>query len=67
MALDARIRTTLLEYQSGRCDIDVAAARLVQVRRDTGCLELHAAPNATPTDRALVARVAELVGQEFGG
>jgi hypothetical protein len=67
MALDARVRMTLLEYHAGRCDLNAAAARLLEVRRETGCLELHAAPNATAADRALVDRVAELVRQEFGG
>jgi hypothetical protein len=67
MALDARLRTTLLDYHAGRCDLDAAAARLLQVRRETGCLELRAAPNATAADHALVDRVTELVRQEFGG
>lgn len=66
MALDARVRTTLIDYQAGKCDLEAAAARLLQVRRETGCLELHAAPNASAADRALVSRVAELMRKEFG-
>lgn len=67
MTLDPRVRRTLLDYQAGRCDLDTAAARLVQVRRETGCLELRAAPNATAADLTLVNRVSELVREEFGG
>lgn len=66
MALDPRVRTTLADFQRGRCDVETAAERLLEVRRDTGCLELHAAPDAPPSQRRLVERVAELVRQEFG-
>lgn len=66
MALDPRVRQTLLDFQSGRCNLEQAAERLMQVRRETGCLELHCAPGAPAAQQHLVARFAELSRQEFG-
>ena len=60
--LDPRVRTALLEYNAGRCDLESAAQLLARVRRETGCLELHPSPAAGPAERALLARFAELVG-----
>jgi hypothetical protein len=46
--------------------LEQAAERLMQVRRETGCLELHCAPGAPAAQQHLVARFAELSRQEFG-
>ena len=59
--LDPRVRTALVEYQRGHRSLESAAQCLAQVRRETGCLELHASPSAGAAERALLARVAELI------
>ncbi|HEY0928916.1 MAG TPA: hypothetical protein VGE27_03260 [Gemmatimonas sp.] len=64
--LDARVRTTLLDYQAGRCDLETAAQTLLTVRREQGCLTLMEAPDSPSAQRALVARYRELVRLEFG-
>jgi hypothetical protein len=64
--LDARVRTALMEYLRGRRDLESAAQLLAQVRRETGCLELHASASAGPAERALLARFAELVAEDAG-
>jgi hypothetical protein len=64
--LDPRARRVLLDYQAGKCDLEAAAQVLLQVRRDTGCLEIHAPPGTAPPQQLLVARFAELVQAEFG-
>jgi hypothetical protein len=65
--LDPRVRTTLLEYQQGRQSLEAAAQALARVRRETGCLELHASAGASPAERALLARFAELVAEGGDG
>ena len=65
--LDARVRTALREYQQGRRDLESAAQLLAQVRRETGCLELYPSASSGPTERALLARFAELVAEYGGG
>jgi hypothetical protein len=67
MSLDPRVRTTLLEFRSGRCDVESAAQRLLQVRRDTGCLTLLTSATSTADEQRLVARLSELMREEFGG
>lgn len=67
MSLDPRVRTTLLDFRSGRCDVESAARRLLEVRRDTGCLTLQTSAASTADEQRLVARFAELVRAEFGG
>lgn len=64
--LDARVRTTLLDFQTGRCDLETAAQLLLTVRRERGCLTLMEAPESSSSQRALVARYRELVRLEFG-
>lgn len=64
--LDARVRTALLDFQAGRCDLETAAQALLTVRRERGCLTLMEAPESAPAQRALVARYRELVRVEFG-
>ena len=64
--LDPRVRTALTDYQRGRLSLEAAAQLLLTVRRETGCLELHAAPNAGAADRALLARFAALVAADAG-
>lgn len=59
--LDPRVRTALTDYQRGRLTLEDTAQLLITVRRETGCLELHASPRAGAADRALWARFAELV------
>jgi hypothetical protein len=58
--LDPRVREAVLGYQSGRFDLETAAQLLLQVRRDTGCLELHAPPGTGDAQRRLVERFQEL-------
>ena len=58
--LDSRVRKTLLDYEAGRCDLETAAQQLFEVRRETGCLEIHAPANASDATRRLAARFAEL-------
>ena len=58
--LDPRARTAILEYHQGRMTLEAAAQTLAQVHRETGCLALHQAPEASEADRALLARFAEL-------
>ena len=65
--LDKRVRTALIEYQEGRRTLEQTAQLLAQVRRETGCLELHPAPSAGARERALLARFAELVAAEGDG
>lgn len=65
--LDPRVRTAILEYSRGVRDLESAAQLLAQVRRDTGCLELHPSSAAGPAERALLARFAELVAIDGGG
>jgi hypothetical protein len=64
--LDPRVRTALVEYGQGRRSLESAAQLLAQVRRETGCLELHAPASAGPAERALLARFAELVAEDGG-
>jgi len=64
--LDPRVRTALLEYQQGKRSLEATAQLLADVRRETGCLELHAAPSAGAAERALLARFAELIGGDGG-
>lgn len=64
--LDRRVRQALLDYQSGTIELDAAAQLLLTVRRETGCLELHAPPGTAPRQQQLVARYAQLVEAEFG-
>lgn len=64
--LDPRVRTILLDYHAGELSLEQAAQALLQVRRDTGCLDLHVAPNAAVRERELVERYAELVRDTFG-
>ena len=59
--LDPRVRTALVEYREGRRSLEDTAQLLAEVRRVTGCLELHAAPSAGAAERALLARFAELI------
>jgi hypothetical protein len=59
--LDPRVRTALLEYQQGKRSLEATAQLLADVRRETGCLELHAAPSAGAAERALMARFAQLI------
>lgn len=65
--LDPRVRTVILEYTKGLRDLESAAQILAQVRRDTGCLELHPSSAAGPAERALLARFAELVATDHPG
>lgn len=62
--LDPRVRAALTEYQKGRRSLESAAQLLVQVRRETGCLELHASASAGAAERALLTRFAELVASD---
>jgi hypothetical protein len=64
--LDPRVRKALLDYQAGTCELEDAAQMLLQVRRETGCLELQAPPGTAPRQQQLVARFNELVKAEFG-
>jgi hypothetical protein len=64
--LDPRVRTALLEYRDGCRGLESAAQLLAQVRRETGCLELHASASTGPAQRALLARFAELIAEEGG-
>jgi hypothetical protein len=66
MGLDPRVRTTLIDFRAGRCDVETAAQRLLAVRRETGCLTLQASAAATADEQRLVARLAELTREEFG-
>ena len=59
--LDSRVRTALIEFQQGRRSLESAAQLLVQVRRETGCLDLYPSTAVAPAERALLARFAELV------
>ena len=65
--LDKRVRTALVEYQQGRWSLEQTAQLLAQVRRETGCLELHPSPSAGANERALLARFAELVAADGAG
>lgn len=65
--LDPRVRKALLAYQAGTCELEEAAQMLLQVRRETGCLELQAPAGTPPRQQQLVARFAELVQAELGG
>jgi hypothetical protein len=65
--LDARVRSALLEYQQGRRSLESAAQPLAQVRRETGCLELHGSAAAGAAKRALLERIAELVAADASG
>jgi hypothetical protein len=67
MSLDPRVRTTLLDFRAGRCDVETAARRLLAVRRETGCLMLQASATSTADEQRLVARLEALVREEFGG
>jgi hypothetical protein len=62
--LDPRVRTALTEFHRGRRDLEATAQLLVQVRRETGCLDLLASPTAGAAERALLARFAELVAAD---
>ena len=62
--LDPRVRIALTEYQRQQRSLESTAMLLAQVRRETGCLELHSSPNAEPTERALAIRFAELVAAD---
>lgn len=62
--LDARVRTALTEFQQRQCALESAAQLLAQVRRETGCLELHPSATTSPAQRALLARFAELVASD---
>jgi hypothetical protein len=64
--LDIRVRQVLVEYQSGRCTLERAAQVLLEVRRETGCLELHSSASTPPAQRQLVDRYDALVRAEFG-
>jgi hypothetical protein len=64
--LDPRVRQAITEYQAGHCTLEVAAQRLLRVRRESGCLDLRASPAATTEQRALITRYSELVAEEFG-
>ena len=64
--LDSRVRTALIEFQQGRRSLESAAQLLVQVRRETGCLELYPSASAGPAERTLLARFAELVALDTG-
>jgi len=66
MSLDPRVRTTLLDVQAGRCDVETAAHRLLEVRRETGCPTLQTAATSTADEQRLVARLAELIREESG-
>jgi hypothetical protein len=59
--LDPRVRDALVAYQQDRVGLEATAQLLAQVQRETGCLELHASPGASPAERALLARFAALV------
>ena len=65
--LDPRVRRALREYQQRRCSLEAAAQALAQVRRETGCLELHASPAVGAEERALLTRFAELVAADARG
>ena len=62
--LDPRVRTALTEFLRGRRDLESTAQLLLQVRRETGCLDLLVSPTAGPAERALLARFAELVAAD---
>ena len=64
--LDSRARQAILDYQAGKCDLEDAAQILLQVRRETGCLDLQAPPGTPPRQQLLVKRFSELVRTEFG-
>jgi hypothetical protein len=64
--LDPRVRKALLDYQAGRCGLEDAAQMLLQVRPETGCLELQAQAGTPPEQQRLAARCAELVRTELG-
>lgn len=64
--LDPRARKAILDYQAGKCGLENATQALLRVRRETGCLELHAPPGTAPQQQRLVARYAELVRAEYG-
>ena len=63
--LDPRVRTTLMAYQRGTLPLESAALALLAVRRATGCLDLMAAPEMSPTERRLIERYAALVREAF--
>ena len=65
--LDPRVRAALEAYQRGRSGLEATAQLLARVRRETGCLELHASPTASVAERALLARFAELVADSGDG
>ena len=62
--LDPRVRTALTEFQRGQRDLEATAQLLLQVRRETGCLDLLVSPTAGAAERALLARFAELVASD---
>jgi hypothetical protein len=62
--LDPRVRAALMEFHRGRCDVETTAQLLRQLRRETGCLELHASVSVTADERALLARFAELAAAD---
>lgn len=59
--LDPRVRAALTEYRDGRRSLEATAQALYEVRKETGCLELHPSPTAGASERALLARFAELI------
>jgi hypothetical protein len=62
--LDSRIRKAIVEFQQGRLSLEEAAALLIQVRRETGCLTLRPSPTAGTAERELIARFEELAAQD---
>lgn len=64
--LDARVKQAILDLDTGRSDLEQAAQRLLQVRRETGCLTLHATPGAPEPQRRLIERYTQLVQDEVG-
>ncbi len=46
--------------------MEQAAQALLEVRRDTGCLQLHVSAASSPAEHALAARYTALVEAEFG-
>ncbi|MCC6774915.1 MAG: hypothetical protein IT360_27350 [Gemmatimonadaceae bacterium] len=64
--LDPRVRHAIADFQGGHCDVEQAAQRLLEVRRETGCLSLRAVANMSESQRRLIERFTELAQHEFG-
>jgi hypothetical protein len=64
--LDPRVRRALLDYEAGVRGLEETVQLLLDVRRERGCLEIHAPAGAADPQRRLVERYSERVRAEFG-